>query len=91
MLGRCPLYASSTHLVHTTAFHTLAGLLVAFGGAVVAAIRDVARREPERPAHEVLEADVLAIVAALTNQSPTEMTTHALRRSQRFIEARSVR
>jgi transposase-like protein/DDE family transposase len=40
-------------------------------------LRDVARREPERPAHEVLEADVLAIVAAQTNQSPTEMTTHA--------------
>lgn len=40
-------------------------------------VRDVARREPERPAREVLDADVLAIVSAQTCQSPTTMTTHA--------------
>ena len=39
-------------------------------------LRDLARREPERPAREVVDADLLAIVAAQTNQSPTEMTTH---------------
>ena len=40
-------------------------------------LRDLARREPERPAEQVLDADVLAIVAAQTGQSPTEMTTQA--------------
>jgi hypothetical protein len=40
-------------------------------------LRDLARREPERPACEVLDADLLAIVAAQTNQPPTTMTTQA--------------
>jgi len=40
-------------------------------------LRDLARREPERPAQEVLEADLLAIVAAQTAQSPTGMTSEA--------------
>ena len=40
-------------------------------------LRDRARREPERPAHEVLEADLLALVAAQAGQSPTRMTTGA--------------
>jgi hypothetical protein len=41
-------------------------------------LRDLARREPERPAHEVLDADLLAIVAAQTDQAPTQMTTGAV-------------
>jgi hypothetical protein len=32
-------------------------------------LRDLARREPERPAHEVLDADLLAVVAAQTDQA----------------------
>jgi hypothetical protein len=40
-------------------------------------LRDLARREPERPAHEVLDADLLAIVAAQTGQTPALMTTGA--------------
>ena len=40
-------------------------------------LRDLARCEPERPAHEVLDADLLAIVAAQSGQSPTRMTTGA--------------
>ncbi len=40
-------------------------------------LRDLARREPERPAHEVLDADLLAIVAAYSNQAPGQMTTGA--------------
>ena len=40
-------------------------------------LRDLARREPEQPASQVLDADVLAIVAAQTSQSPTTMTTQA--------------
>ena len=40
-------------------------------------LRDRARREPERPAHEVLEPDLLALVAAQAGQSPTRMTTGA--------------
>jgi Transposase DNA-binding len=40
-------------------------------------LRDLARREPERPAHEVLAADLLAIVAAQAGQAPTQMTTGA--------------
>jgi hypothetical protein len=39
--------------------------------------RNLARREPERPAHEVLEADLLAVVAARAGQAPTQMTTGA--------------
>jgi|SRR5579883_1197016 len=40
-------------------------------------LRDLARQEPEQPASQVLDADVLAIVAAQTSQSPTTMTTRA--------------
>jgi hypothetical protein len=40
-------------------------------------LRDLARREPERPAHEVLDTDLLAIVAAQTEQTPVLMTTGA--------------
>lgn len=40
-------------------------------------LRDLGRREPERPAHEVLEADVLAVVAAQTGQAPAQMTVGA--------------
>lgn len=37
-------------------------------------LRDLGRREPERPANAVLDADVLAIVAAQTGQVPAQMT-----------------
>ncbi len=37
--------------------------------------RDLSRREPERPAHEVLDADLLAVVAAQAGLTPTSMTT----------------
>jgi hypothetical protein len=40
-------------------------------------LRDLARRDPERPACEVLAADVLAIVGAQTGQVPACMTTGA--------------
>ena len=40
-------------------------------------LRDLARREPDRPAHEVLEADLLTVVAAQVGQAPTLMTTGA--------------
>jgi len=40
-------------------------------------LRDLSRREPERPAPEVLEADVLAVVAAQTGQTPAQMTMGA--------------
>jgi hypothetical protein len=40
-------------------------------------LRDLARKEPERPACEVLDADLLAIVARQTNQPPTTMTAQA--------------
>ena len=40
-------------------------------------LRDLARRDPERPACEVLDAAVLAIVAAQTGQVPACMTTRA--------------
>ncbi len=40
-------------------------------------LRDLARREPERRAGEVLDADVLAIVAAQSGQVPACMTTEA--------------
>jgi hypothetical protein len=40
-------------------------------------LRDLARREPERPAQEVLEADLLAVVASQAGQAPTRMTTGA--------------
>ncbi len=39
-------------------------------------LRDLARQEPERPAHEVLAADLLAVVAAQTGQDAVLMTTH---------------
>jgi Transposase DNA-binding len=38
-------------------------------------LRDLARREPERPACEVLDADLLAVVAAQTDHPPALMTT----------------
>lgn len=38
-------------------------------------LRDLSRREPERPAHEVAQADLLAVVAAQTGCSPVTMTT----------------
>lgn len=44
-------------------------------------LRDLARKAPDRPACEVLDADVLAIVAAQTSQSPTTMTTLAFWRA----------
>jgi transposase-like protein/DDE family transposase len=40
-------------------------------------LRDLARRDPERPAHEVLDADLLAVVAAQADQAPVLMTTGA--------------
>jgi hypothetical protein len=40
-------------------------------------LRDLARREPERPARSVLETDLLAIVAAQAGQAPAVMTTGA--------------
>jgi hypothetical protein len=40
-------------------------------------LRDLSRREPERPAEDVLEADVLAVVAAQTGQTPAQMTMGA--------------
>lgn len=40
-------------------------------------LRDLARGEPQRPAHEVLDADLLAIVAAQAGQAPALMTTGA--------------
>jgi hypothetical protein len=40
-------------------------------------LRDLARRDPERPAYEVLDADLLAIVAAQAKQAPAPMTTGA--------------
>lgn len=41
-------------------------------------LRDFSRKAPERPAHQVLEADVLAVVAAQTGQTPAQMTVGAL-------------
>jgi hypothetical protein len=38
-------------------------------------LRDLSRREPERPAHEVLDADLLAVVAAQAGLAPMSMTT----------------
>jgi hypothetical protein len=40
-------------------------------------LRDLARREPERPAHEVLDPNLLAIVAVQTAQTPALLTTGA--------------
>jgi hypothetical protein len=40
-------------------------------------LSDLARLEPERPALEVLDPDLLAIVAAQADQSPESMTTGA--------------
>ncbi len=40
-------------------------------------LRNLARRELERPAHEVIEADLLAVAAAQAGQAPTRMTTGA--------------
>ena len=38
-------------------------------------LRDLARREPERPAYQVVEADLLAVVAAQAGCSPATMPT----------------
>jgi hypothetical protein len=38
-------------------------------------LRDLSRREPDRPAHEVVQADLLAVVATQTGTSPASMTT----------------
>ena len=46
-------------------------------------LRNLARRDPERPAREVLDADLLAIVAALADQAP------ALIRHRSLLESRS--
>jgi hypothetical protein len=40
-------------------------------------LRDLARRTPEQPAHEVFDPELLAIVAAQAAQPPTAMTTGA--------------
>ncbi len=40
-------------------------------------LRDLSRKAPECPAHQVLEADLLAVVAAQTGQSPDQMTVGA--------------
>jgi hypothetical protein len=39
--------------------------------------QDLARREPDHPAQEVLETDPLAVVAGQTGQEPPLMTTGA--------------
>jgi hypothetical protein len=41
-------------------------------------LRDLSQSAPERPAQEVLEADVLAVIAAQTVQTPAQMTMGAL-------------
>jgi hypothetical protein len=40
-------------------------------------LRDLARREPERPAHEILDPELLTVVATQSGQSPALMTTEA--------------
>jgi hypothetical protein len=40
-------------------------------------LRDLSRREPARPANALLEADVLAVVAAQAGQTPVHMTMGA--------------
>ncbi|WP_244422530.1 IS4 family transposase [Ktedonobacter racemifer] len=40
-------------------------------------LRDLSRQEPQVPASEGFEADVLAVVAAQTGHSPTQMTMEA--------------
>jgi hypothetical protein len=40
-------------------------------------LRDLARQEPKRPECPVLDADLLAVVAAQADQVPTSMTTAA--------------
>ena len=45
-------------------------------------LRNLAHRDPERPAHEVLDADLLAIVAAQADQAP------ALIRHRSLLESR---
>lgn len=37
-------------------------------------LRDLSRREPDRPAHEVMDANLLAVVAAQTGGAPATMT-----------------
>jgi hypothetical protein len=38
-------------------------------------LRDLSRREPDRPAQQVVDADLLAVVATQTGSSPASMTT----------------
>lgn len=40
-------------------------------------LRDLSRKAPECPAHEILEADLLAVVAAQAAQPPTRLTMHS--------------
>ena len=40
-------------------------------------LRDLARREPNRPAHEILDPNLLMVVATQSGQSPALMTTEA--------------
>lgn len=55
-------------------------------------LRDLSRREPERSAHEVVAADLLAVVAAQTGSSPQSMTTvtfwHAVARMGGYLARR---
>jgi hypothetical protein len=55
-------------------FHRLLGLLSPLAVRLLQ-LRDLSRREPERPAQEVLEPDLLAVVAAQAGRAPTSMTT----------------
>jgi hypothetical protein len=54
--------------------------------------RDLSRREPERSAHELVAADLLAVVAAQTGSSPQSMTTgtfwHAVARMGGYLARR---
>ena len=61
---------SADHLIHLLGF--LSPLAVR-----LLQLRDLARRDPERPAHEVLDAGLLAMVASQTGQAPALMTTDA--------------
>jgi hypothetical protein len=40
-------------------------------------LRDLARSAPQRPANALLDADLLAVVAAQTDQAPAQMTPGA--------------
>ena len=54
----------------------LLGLLSPFAVCLLC-LRDLTRRTPEQPAHEVLDPELLAIVAAQTAQPSTSMTMGA--------------